>query len=838
MYAESGLKLEDLCDPVVLKKDDELFYGFWGQALNRSQRSKQSSSNAIKSIHHWKEVFFLQNDPRFQVEDKSKKKDENPPQEDKKKFMNMPSRFFCVTSSIDGELVKEGFKESEYYETRGDLLTWQCAIPCCKSFFRVKEDFRFEINQESGRAPPLKFQDKHHHTKKGEDGFSDSLFTSVSEEDFNFYSATGKTDYFKKKLYMDTPISGAVFHKGNSDKLIPTQIGEKRGAFYQFFSNKDVPEKFKNPENYQRPGSASRRVSSLYGKNNYVLGSLADIGKIAEQTSEGIKSGLNSRSLIERRDAVLQRYNLINTEDENNEEYNTDIHNNGIHLHNVNNNLKLLIENKSGDESRFQEFSEDVHVTLHSFAVNGEIDPSEEGYMEVTIIDPMIHYHQFYTDIHNSDDIVTERDIQEFRKNPVPIIPKDFTLVAGSTNVKFIISVQIYNLEDTIDEPFPVISFTSQVSPTIRRKREEDGIFVDSVIINAQDTLSNKVLKNMPVRGKVSVVVQPLLRKNTLITRVEEKPWQLVGEYNMRFLLGTPVKKSNLAQRPRTEGSLRRPHSQLPDISVASVRMLDFSLKTRDSVHSLKLRTIQEGDQGVKLGTVFVDMPISDFSTANPTIPVHQPEIKDDRKTASFFSASSSTNPTPSVTTPTVFNTPKSALASSPYEDPFNKKAMQYSDLLNSKVKSEEDIDLYNPKKQPVINRIFCESCRGVARPRAKMNATDEQWIKTSMIPFRTWTTKIKKAIQEEGRSLCILEIGAEQKLRTMSDTVLKQNSGAELIRINPKLRMVRGQKEVLKIPQGAEGQINIIEDPSASAAIKKIDQFLTEISERFNTRM
>ncbi|KAG2383430.1 hypothetical protein C9374_004101 [Naegleria lovaniensis] len=864
-YADAGLKFDDLCSPILLSKgQDELFYGFWGQVLNRSQKSKTSGgATATKIIHHWKELFFQMNDPRFQPDDKNKKKQaEEPSPEEKKKLLSQPARFFIVTSNIDAEFVKEGFKENELYETRGNMLSWQCATPCCKNTFNVREDFRFEINQESGRAPPLKYSDKSHQKKNISD-FDSTVqppttadCTSLGEEDFNFYSATGKTDYFRSKLYMEKP----GFLIGNNtmqEKLLPSQIGEKRGAYYQFFAPKDVPDKFKNPENYLRPGSA-KRISSVYGKNNYVLGSLVDIGKITEQVfteGEGINSGLTSRCLIERRDAVLQRYNLI-YDDADEEEFPKSAKNN-VHK---SNSLKLVIENKSGQETKLEQFSEDIHATLHDFAFCGDIEPTEEGFMEVTIIDPMIHYHQFYTDLHNTDDIVTEKDVQEFRKNPLPIIPRDQTLVAGSANVTYIISIQIMNLDDELSEE-PALSYTSKVCPTIRRKREEDGIFVDSVIINVNDAIANIGSNTgtekhiLPTRGKVSVVVQPSKpkqkRKSSAssvqqVVRVEEQPWQLVGEYNMRFLLETPPtynKQSSSLANPQLfkVGS----KTQTP---LVNVRMLDVSLKTRDSVHSLKLRAIQGGEgRSVELATVFVDMPITDFSTANPISQSNGATENKPPNTATTATPSPNTTTlTPNTAfsqaqTPNTFNTPKSSVFTD-NGDPFSaRKAQphQVSDLLSGRVKSAEDIDLYNPRKQPIINRIFCETCRGVARPRVKMNLTDEKWIKTSIMPYKTWSTKVKKAIQEEGRNIVVLEIGAEAKLRNISDMILKQNSGgAEIIRINPKLRVIRGQKEALKIPSGAEGQYNVIEDQSSSAAIKKIDQYLTEISERFSSRV
>ncbi len=71
-----------------------------------------------------------------------------------------PKRFYLVTSNIDSEVERVGFKAAEIYETRGNVCSWQCAIPCSKYIWKVDDDFRFEVSQENGKAPTIKFVDK------------------------------------------------------------------------------------------------------------------------------------------------------------------------------------------------------------------------------------------------------------------------------------------------------------------------------------------------------------------------------------------------------------------------------------------------------------------------------------------------------------------------------------------------------------------------------------------------------------------------------------------------------------------------------------------------------
>ncbi|KAL9647950.1 hypothetical protein ABK040_008219 [Willaertia magna] len=814
-----GYTINDLMEPNLLQKDHDLFYGFWGQVLNRSQRIKGTSSS-VSIIKKWKDILFQLDDPRYKEETKDKKSIETEGETEKKKkeLEKKPVRMFIVTSNIDGEFIKAGMKENELYETRGDILNWQCVIPCCKQFFKVNEDFRFEISLEGGIAKPVKFTERKQTQKETKET------STVDEKEFNFFSPTGKKDYFKKQLYAtsprfssyskypSTPRSGRISE--TEAKPHPSSFGEGRGLYYRYFSP-DVSEQIKNPEFYFRPSSGSR-LTTVFNKDSCVLGALRQLEKEASLTP------------YERKDAVIQRHEVFPMEEE--------------------------------TQTNNKESEENIHRDLHELAFSNYIEPIDEGVLEITIIDPMIHYHQFYTDINKTDEIITEKDIEEFKSNPLPIVPRDNTLIPGS-NIEFLVSVQIFDL----DKGGVCVSYFKKTIPTIRRKREEDGICVDSLVLNVHE-LTEVPDHTLPLRGKVSLVCQQLESKNSKVDkwmsklykkRIEDKPWQLVGEFNMKkfveknkesYFQRLQIKQLNRIRLLQTEEEI--------STSYVNVRMLDFNLRSKDTIHQLKMRAIQQSEKPAELLTIFVDTPISDFSTVNDkTLDVSTPLESNTGVKVSESINTSITKimkelPIPSVPKfPKAINQNETTIEMSPISPTFNENSFKRSStpapflpkhnvsLGNlSKAVVETDLDLFNPKKKPLMNRIFCESCRGLARPRVKMNPNDDAWVKTSMLNLRSWTTKVKKAMQEEGRSVVIIEIGAEQKLRQISEGFMKQTQhfGCEMIRINPKLKksIKTGQKEVLK-PPGAEEQYNLIDEESTFSVINKIEQHLTEIAEK-----
>lgn len=163
-YQDAGLNLQALINPKWIHQDSEMFYGFWGQVLNRYQRIR--NFEACKTLLNWRNALFQPWDERFQEDDKGGKKGSNArlfKQDTPTTPLAVPEgpkRFYLATSNIDAEAEKVGFKTNEIYETRGNICTWQCSVPCVKEVWKVDDDFRFEVSAENGKAPTIKFVER------------------------------------------------------------------------------------------------------------------------------------------------------------------------------------------------------------------------------------------------------------------------------------------------------------------------------------------------------------------------------------------------------------------------------------------------------------------------------------------------------------------------------------------------------------------------------------------------------------------------------------------------------------------------------------------------------
>lgn len=67
-YSEAELTLKDLNNPQWITKDGDLFYGVWGQVLNRFQRMRMN--DCYPMMLGWRNALFKEEDERF-MDDKS-----------------------------------------------------------------------------------------------------------------------------------------------------------------------------------------------------------------------------------------------------------------------------------------------------------------------------------------------------------------------------------------------------------------------------------------------------------------------------------------------------------------------------------------------------------------------------------------------------------------------------------------------------------------------------------------------------------------------------------------------------------------------------------------------
>jgi len=163
-YHELGLGYRDLCNPCWIRRDPELFYGFWGKCLNDYRDTKPHAGYNI--IHKWKQQLFspdrhkeaayFPNEFNTKFTKKWEKRYEIPISRD-------VGPFFIYSSNVDNHPVTAGFSSDELHEIHGSIETWQCEGDCVEAescfdaldkglLWKIPKDFRFDVDEKTMRV--------------------------------------------------------------------------------------------------------------------------------------------------------------------------------------------------------------------------------------------------------------------------------------------------------------------------------------------------------------------------------------------------------------------------------------------------------------------------------------------------------------------------------------------------------------------------------------------------------------------------------------------------------------------------------------------------------------
>ena len=168
-YHKRNITYPELCCPIWLDKDPELFYGFFGKCFNDYRETKPHRGYQI--IQEWRQSIL---DKQYETEDTFSTEFNNKFTEawnefirskdlDDESFYNPKTGpFFIFTSNVDGHAVASGFLEDEVYEIHGCSNIWQCKDDyfCVKAddcfnalnkglLWRAPKDFRFDVDTET-----------------------------------------------------------------------------------------------------------------------------------------------------------------------------------------------------------------------------------------------------------------------------------------------------------------------------------------------------------------------------------------------------------------------------------------------------------------------------------------------------------------------------------------------------------------------------------------------------------------------------------------------------------------------------------------------------------------
>ena len=130
IYQEYELEYHDLCDPIWIKKDPAIFYGFWGKCFNDYRLTKPHEGYQI--IDQWKQKFFSNRPSLNSSYFPNEFARLNALRQELKLDCSIEGAgpFFIFSSNVDGHPIKAGFKEHELFEIHGSLENWQCSKNC------------------------------------------------------------------------------------------------------------------------------------------------------------------------------------------------------------------------------------------------------------------------------------------------------------------------------------------------------------------------------------------------------------------------------------------------------------------------------------------------------------------------------------------------------------------------------------------------------------------------------------------------------------------------------------------------------------------------------------
>eukprot|EP01103_Thecamoeba_quadrilineata_P012073 TRINITY_DN3026_c0_g1_i2.p1 TRINITY_DN3026_c0_g1~~TRINITY_DN3026_c0_g1_i2.p1 ORF type:complete len:307 (+),score=46.18 TRINITY_DN3026_c0_g1_i2:52-972(+) len=153
----------DLCKPTLMKKDPELFYGFWGKCYN--DYVSAIPQEGYRLLRQWCNTYFGSDDS---------------------------GKYFIYTSNVDGLFNKAGFEDKVVNEIHGNALYMQCSRRCTKQTWKLDDSFRFKLDpetmklaKENGVAPFPKCRNCDRNSRP-----------NVLMFDDNYYFRGKKMDYF------------------------------------------------------------------------------------------------------------------------------------------------------------------------------------------------------------------------------------------------------------------------------------------------------------------------------------------------------------------------------------------------------------------------------------------------------------------------------------------------------------------------------------------------------------------------------------------------------------------------------------------------------------------
>mmetsp|Transcript_159030 Transcript_159030/g.506493 ORF Transcript_159030/g.506493 Transcript_159030/m.506493 type:complete len:479 (+) Transcript_159030:80-1516(+) len=182
LEAYRGMKLQyhDICQPLWLHKDPELFYGFWGTCYNDYRDTQPHEGYDI--LRRWKDELRRGAGTEIRAQLGAGLQEQvaldcawrnagnvvdvdadagdappsgQPPVSSPYTVEGFAGAFYIYTSNVDAHSF-DYFEPAEVRECHGNTEVWQCGAepqPCCRQIWRAPLDFRFNVGPLDMRAP-------------------------------------------------------------------------------------------------------------------------------------------------------------------------------------------------------------------------------------------------------------------------------------------------------------------------------------------------------------------------------------------------------------------------------------------------------------------------------------------------------------------------------------------------------------------------------------------------------------------------------------------------------------------------------------------------------------
>ena len=164
-YHKKDLTYSDICQPKWLRRDPNLFYGFWGKCFNDYRQTPPHEGYQI--VQKWKDSKFSANElnkdsfPSLFNQKYTSQWNlflQNKPGNTEKLRDPNVGPFFIYSSNVDSHPVVAGFNKNEIYEIHGSVEYWHCSEKCKKfvgydkiasgELWKAPENMIFQINDD------------------------------------------------------------------------------------------------------------------------------------------------------------------------------------------------------------------------------------------------------------------------------------------------------------------------------------------------------------------------------------------------------------------------------------------------------------------------------------------------------------------------------------------------------------------------------------------------------------------------------------------------------------------------------------------------------------------